>query len=228
MITDLLIIEQVINATGKGAYRSVKKILKYIIPLYVEKEILDPAIPTIHLRISDDRLIGFNTANSNNFCPWCEITKNQCKNGQNNWIISKSMSSLNENLTTYFGHKLHLLFNMISLKNHVLDKLHIMLYITDHLWKFEFWNIHGTNNWNYTSLIDDDKLCVLQNFNLTKLFDPECATLIKSLWDRFAKLYDLLKEKKTDPQYFHLKVKAWYKLFLKKMVIDFKTNTILE
>ncbi|PKB95838.1 hypothetical protein RhiirA5_435940 [Rhizophagus irregularis] len=53
-ITDPLIIEQVINATGKGAYRSVKKILEYIIPSYVEKGILDPAIPTIHLRISGD------------------------------------------------------------------------------------------------------------------------------------------------------------------------------
>ncbi|PKY61388.1 hypothetical protein RhiirA4_486285 [Rhizophagus irregularis] len=53
-ITDLLIIEQVINATGKGAYQSVKKILEYIIPSYVEKGILDPAIPTIHLRISGD------------------------------------------------------------------------------------------------------------------------------------------------------------------------------
>lgn len=53
-ITDPLIIEQVINATGKGAYRSVKKILEYIIPSYVEKGILDPAIPIIHLRISGD------------------------------------------------------------------------------------------------------------------------------------------------------------------------------
>ncbi|CAB4434537.1 unnamed protein product [Rhizophagus irregularis] len=111
----------------------------------------------------------------------CEITKNQRENGQNDWIISKSMSSLNENLTAYPGHKLPPLFNMISLKNHVSDKLHIMLYITDHLWKFEFWNIHGINNWNYTSLMGDDKLCVLRNFNLTKLFDPERAALIKSL-----------------------------------------------
>ncbi|GBC42733.2 hypothetical protein GLOIN_2v1777166 [Rhizophagus irregularis DAOM 181602=DAOM 197198] len=53
-ITDPLIIEQVINATGKDAYRSVKKILEYIIPSYVEKGILDPAIPTIYLRISGD------------------------------------------------------------------------------------------------------------------------------------------------------------------------------
>ena len=74
----------------------------------------------------------------------------------------------------------------------------------------------------------DNKLCVLQNFNLIKLFDPECAALIRSLWNGFAKLYDLLGEKKTDPQYFHLKVKEWYKLFLKKTVVDSKTNTILE
>ncbi|PKC53555.1 hypothetical protein RhiirA1_479071 [Rhizophagus irregularis] len=330
-ITDPLIIEQVINATGKGAYRSVKKILEYIIPSYVEKGILDPAIPTIHLRISGDgrnvgrkvkhvmitiallddsinickpnyhyttilfpgsenyptlkvaanaltqelqelsnvgivinntlwnfefffssdwkflaTCLGFNAANSNNFCPWCEITKNQRGNGQNDWTISKSMSSLNENPTAYPGHKLPPLFNMISLKNHVPDKLHIMLRITDRLWelvlqeikneglfnditrniiikemenlkiRFEFWNIHGTNNWNYTSLMGDDKLCVLRNFNLTKLFDPERAALIKSLWDGFAELYDLLGEKTTDPQYFRLKAKVWCELFLKK------------
>jgi hypothetical protein len=58
--------------------------------------------------------------------------------------------------------------------------------------------------------MEDDKLHVLQNFNLTKLFDPEHATLIKSLWDGFAELYNFLGEKKTDPQFFCLKVKAWY------------------
>src|SRR5581483_7734359 len=53
-ITDPLIIEQVVNATGKGAYRSIKKILEYIIPSYINKGKLDPTIPTIHLRISGD------------------------------------------------------------------------------------------------------------------------------------------------------------------------------
>src|SRR5581483_2404927 len=171
---------------------------------------------------------------------------------------SKSMSALNENPTAYPGHKLPPLFNMISLKNHVPDKLHIMLRITDRLWelvlqeikneglfnditrniivremenlkiRFEFWKIHGSDNWSYTSLMEDDKLCVLQNFNLTKLFDPERAVLIRSLWDGFAELYNLLGERNTDPQYFRLKAKAWYELFLKKTVIDSKTNTILE
>ncbi|POG57687.1 hypothetical protein GLOIN_2v1791449 [Rhizophagus irregularis DAOM 181602=DAOM 197198] len=74
----------------------------------------------------------------------------------------------------------------------------------------------------------DDKLHVLWNFNLAKFFNPERAALIKSLWNGFAKLYDLLGEIKTDPQYFRLKAKVWYELFLKKTVIDPKTNNILE
>ncbi|GES91624.1 hypothetical protein GLOIN_2v1809230 [Rhizophagus clarus] len=289
-IIDPTIIEQVVNATGKQAYRSIKKILEYIVPSYVNEGKLDPEIPVIHLRISGDRrnvgwkvkhvmitvalldnsmnlfksdyhytivlfsgtenystlkvvttaliqelqklsntgmvingifwrfelffsfdwkflsiCLGFNAANSNHFCPWCEITKNQHENGKSDWVISKSMSVLSENPTAYPGHKLPSLFNMISLKNHIPDKLHIMLRITNRLWelemenlkiRFEFWKIHSTNNWNYTSLMGDDKLCVLQNFNLTKLFDPERAALIKSLWDGFAELYDLLGEKK--------------------------------
>ncbi|PKY31957.1 hypothetical protein RhiirB3_449833 [Rhizophagus irregularis] len=270
-ITDPLIIEQVINATGKGAYRSVKKILEYIIPSYVEKGILDPAIPTIYLRISGDgqnvgksenyptlkvaanaltqelqelsnvgivinntlwnfefffssdwkflaTCLGFNAANSNNFCPWCEITKNQHGNGQNNdWIISKSMSSLNKNPTAYPGHKLPSLFNMISLKNHVPDKLHIMLRITDCLWELVLQEIKNERLFNDIT----QNIIIKEMENLKIRFEfwniHERAVLIKNLWDGFAELYDLLGEKKTDTQYFRLKAKAWYKLFLKKM-----------
>ena len=93
--------------------------------------------------------------------------------------------------------------------------------------RFEFWKIRDTNNWNYTSLMGDDKLCVLRNFDLTKLFNSERASLIKSLWIGFAELYDLLGEKETDPQYFCLKAKIWYELFLKKTVVDPITNNIL-
>uniref|UniRef100_U9T6F7 Uncharacterized protein n=1 Tax=Rhizophagus irregularis (strain DAOM 181602 / DAOM 197198 / MUCL 43194) TaxID=747089 RepID=U9T6F7_RHIID len=53
-ITDLIIVEQVNSAIGKGAYRSIKKILKYIVPAYIQNEKLDPASPIIHLRISGD------------------------------------------------------------------------------------------------------------------------------------------------------------------------------
>ena len=62
----------------------------------------------------------------------------------------------------------------------------------------------------------DDKLCVLKNFDLTKLFDSKCAELIKSLWDGFAELYDLLGKRETDPQLFRLKAKEWYELFFKE------------
>ena len=342
-ITDPLIIEQVVSAIGKGAYRSIKKILEYIIPAYIQKGELDPTIPIIHLRISgdgrnvgrkvkhvmitmallDDSInlfksdyhytivlfpgtenystlkvatnaliqelqelsnvgmvindilwnfelffssdwkflaicLGFNAANSNHFCPWCKITKNQRGDGQIEWIISKSMATLNENPRAYPGHQLPPLFNMIPLENYIPDKLHIMLRITDHLWelvlqeikneglfnnitrniiikemetlkiRFEFWKIRDTDNWSYTSLMGNDKLCVLQNFDLTKLFDPERAALIKSLWDGFAELYNLLGEKTTDPHYFRLKAKEWYELFLKKTILDPETNIILE
>ena len=48
-ITDSMIVEQVVNAVGKGAYRSVKKILEYIVPAYIQKGKLNPLIPIIHL-----------------------------------------------------------------------------------------------------------------------------------------------------------------------------------
>ena len=73
----------------------------------------------------------------------------------------------------------------------------------------------------------DDKLSVFRKFNLAKLFDPERTILIKSLWNGFAELYDLLGKKETDPQLFRLKAKAWYELFLKKTVVDPETNIIL-
>ncbi|PKY61698.1 hypothetical protein RhiirA4_523271, partial [Rhizophagus irregularis] len=341
-ITDPIIVEQVNSAIGKGAYRSIKKILKYIVPAYIQNEKLDPASPIIHLRISGDgrnvgrkvkhvmitvallddsaklfepnyhytvvlfpgtenystlkiaadtlirelqelssigmvidnivwnfklyfssdwkflaTCLGFNAANSNYFCPWCEIAKNQRGDRQTEWIISKKMSILNENPKAYPGHHSPPLFNMIPLDHYVPDKLHIMLRITDRLWelvlqeikneglfnditrniiikemetlkiRFEFWKIRDTDNWCYTSLMGNDKLCVLRKFNLAKLFDPERAALIRSLWNGFAELYDLLGERETNPHYFRLKAKEWYELFLKKTVVNPETNIIL-
>ena len=55
-----MIIEQVVNAVGKGAYWSIKKILEYIVPIYIQKGKLDPIIPTIYLWISgDSRNVGW-------------------------------------------------------------------------------------------------------------------------------------------------------------------------
>ncbi|PKC08757.1 hypothetical protein RhiirA5_416548 [Rhizophagus irregularis] len=295
-ITDPIIVEQVNSAIGKDAYRSIKKILKYIVPAYIQNEKLDPASPIIHLRISGDgrnvgqkvkhvmitiallddsaklfesnyhytvvlfpgienystlkiaadtlirelqelssigmvidnivwnfklyfssdwkflaTCLGFNVANSNYFCPWCEIAKNQRGDRQTEWIISKKMSILNENPKAYPGHHSPPLFNMIPLDHYVPDKLHIMLRITDQIEtlkiRFEFWKICDTDNWCYTFLMGNDKLCVFRKFNLAKLFDPEHAALIRSLWNGFAELYDLLGERETNPHYFRLKAK---------------------
>ncbi|GBC23551.2 uncharacterized protein OCT59_011154 [Rhizophagus irregularis] len=117
---------------------------------------------------------------------------------------------------------------MISLKNHVPDKLHIMLCITDHLWELVLQEIKNKRLFNDITR----NIIIKEMENLKIRFEfwniHERTALIKSLWDGFAELYDLLGEKKTDPQYFRLKAKVWCELFLKKTVIDFKTNTILE
>lgn len=341
-ITDLEIIEQMVKVIGKGAHRSVKKLLTYVVPAYIQKGNyktmvkgigkgahhsrkitylcralqkgkLDPLSPIIHLRISGDGrnvgrkvkhvmitvaflddsaelfkshshyttvlfpgtedyttlrvaadafiqelqelekdglfidgvwwkfdlyfssdwkflaiCLGFNAANSNHFCPWCTISKNQ--RGQRiEWTISKSMNILNLNPIAYPGHNLPPLFGMIPLTNYVPDKLHIMLRITDRLWelalqeiknedlfnditrniiikemkklkiRFEFWKIRDNGLWDYTSLMGDDKLRVLRYFDLSVLFASERATLIRRLWNGFAKLYDIMGSSTTDP-----------------------------
>ncbi|GES85286.1 hypothetical protein GLOIN_2v1488672 [Rhizophagus clarus] len=268
---DPTIIEQVVNATGKGAYRSIKKILEYIVPLYVNEEKLDPEIPVIHLRISGDRrnvgrkvkhvmitvallddsmnlfksdyhytiVLFLGTENYSTLKVATNALIQELQELSNtgmvindifwrksDWVISKSMSVLSENPTAYPELVLQEIKNE-GLFNDITQNI-IIKEIKNLKIQFEFWKIHGTDNWNYTSLMGDDQFCVLRNFNLTKLFDPECAALIKSLWDGFAELYDLLGGKKTDSQYFHLKAKVWYELFLKKTVVDPKTNTILE
>ncbi|PKK57175.1 hypothetical protein RhiirC2_798546 [Rhizophagus irregularis] len=161
----------------------------------------------------------------------CEIAKNQHGDRQTEWIISKKMSILNENPKAYLDHHSPPLFNMIPLDHYVPDKLHIMLRITDQMEtlkiRFEFWKICDTDNWCYTFLMGNDKLCVLRKFNLAKLFDPEYVALIRSLWNGFAELYDLLEEREINPHYFRLKAKEWYELFLKKTVVNLETNIIL-
>ncbi|PKK57727.1 hypothetical protein RhiirC2_721035, partial [Rhizophagus irregularis] len=72
-ITDLIIVEQVNSAISKDAYWSIKKILKYIIPAYIQNEKLDPISPIIHLHISGD---GRNIKRK------CEIAKNQREDRQ--------------------------------------------------------------------------------------------------------------------------------------------------
>ena len=54
--------------------------------------------------------------------------------------------------------------------------------------------------WNYTSLMGDDKLKVLRNFNLYQILPPSRARKIRELWDRFNQIYLNLKLKDYDSQ----------------------------
>jgi hypothetical protein len=78
--------------------------------------------------------LGLNCANSTYFCPWCTVTKHDQGDLSKDWKITKNMDNLKENATCYPGHIKQPLFNMIPIKNWVVDELHIMLRITDRLW----------------------------------------------------------------------------------------------
>ena len=47
--------------------------------------------------------------------------------------------------------------------------------------KFHFWLEVGSTNWQYTSLMEQDKLIILQHFDLTKIFPRSRANQIRSL-----------------------------------------------
>src|ERR1044072_3167084 len=58
-ITDPEVIQMVYESIGNGGQRSIIKILEYLISSLIERGILDPNNPTIHLRISgDERNVG--------------------------------------------------------------------------------------------------------------------------------------------------------------------------
>ncbi|RHZ86208.1 hypothetical protein Glove_53g56 [Diversispora epigaea] len=133
---------------------------------------------------------------------------------------------------------------MIPIGNIVFDELHVFLRITDRLWElvlseikerglfnnltrkiildemkrlkisFQFWENKDSHNWEYTSLVGDDKKKVLEFFNLELLFRPSRAHLIRKLWDGFNSLYCALKNKKTNPLEFKKQAKEWLILFL--------------
>ncbi|GES74054.1 hypothetical protein GLOIN_2v1503809 [Rhizophagus clarus] len=73
------------------------------------------------------------------------------------------------------GHIHSPLIDMIAIDHIIFDKLYIFLRITDQLWELENKEFH---NWEYTSLMGDDKEKVLRFFNLKLLFGPFQAQLI--------------------------------------------------
>ncbi|CAG8799411.1 13100_t:CDS:2, partial [Gigaspora margarita] len=80
---------------------------------------------------------------------------------------------------------------------------------------FQFWNEKNNNNLSYTSLMGPDKLKILQNFNLTKVFQSTTrAVQVQNLWNQFYELYNLMQDKKTTERVFRAKVQHWLTFFL--------------
>ena len=50
---------------------------------------------------------------------------------------------------------------------------------------FEFWQSQGSNNWNYTSLMGEDKMKVLKNFDIESVLPKDRSDLIHELWNDF-------------------------------------------
>ncbi|RHZ67232.1 hypothetical protein Glove_302g9 [Diversispora epigaea] len=177
--------------------------------------------------------LGLNAANSKYFCPWCEISKGQQGDLSLEWKINTTINNIHQNYKCYRGHICPAIFDMIPLQNWVPDELHIMLRITDVLWQLVIDELKsrntwgnkarnviieemklGSSTWQYTSLMGQDKLTVLQHFNLSKLFSHSRAIQIRNLWDNFYLLHKAMKDFNTDAKMFSNDTHAWLHQFL--------------
>ncbi|GES80397.1 hypothetical protein GLOIN_2v1477112 [Rhizophagus clarus] len=149
-----------------------------------------------------------------------------------------------EDINTYNGHHSTPLFSMISLDNWIPDELHIMLRVMDRLWNlllheieesgyfndiareiivkeinrikvnFHFWQEKDCRSWSFTSLMGQDKLKVLEFFDLNKVLPPTRANVIRNLWNGFFNLYTAIRDPTTDPKIFKKNAKMLLKIFL--------------
>ena len=186
--------------------------------------------------------LGINNATATNFCPWCLCSKSDHSKLELEWNISKEIGVIKTNYQAYAGHKHAPLFSMIPLIHWIPDELHLMLRITDRLWSlmleeteykrnerireqiknemsrirvhFEFWKNQGSNNWCYTSLMGEDKMKVLKNFDIESILPKNRSDLIRELWNDFDRLYTALRDSTTDPNFFKIQAKLWLNKFL--------------
>ncbi len=85
---------------------------------------------------------------------------------------------------------------------------------------FEFWQSQGSNNWNYTSLMGEDKMKVLKNFDIESVLPKNRSDLIHELWNDFDILYTALRDSTTDPAFLKNKAKLWLNKFLTPSIGD--------
>ncbi|PKK74670.1 hypothetical protein RhiirC2_774502 [Rhizophagus irregularis] len=139
---------------------------------------------------------GLNGPTSKFFCPWCLCSKDLHRDLSKDWRIEKNMEQIATKHDAIKGHIHPPLFSMISIDHIVFDEL------------------HESHNWEYTSLMGDDKETVLKFFNLKLLFKPSCTRLIRNLWDQFYQLYCALRNETTNPMQLKQQARDWLSLFL--------------
>ncbi|CAJ0900386.1 7216_t:CDS:2 [Entrophospora sp. SA101] len=166
--------------------------------------------------------LGINNATANHFCPWCLCSKFDHSKLEKEWKISKKMEIIKVNYQAYPGHKLQPLFPMIPLTHWIPDELHLMLRITDRLWVLMLpeTNYQNSKNWSYTSLMGEDKLKVLKNFNLESVLPENRSTIIHQLWNGFDNLYTALQDPTTNPIVFKNQAKSLLTKFLTPSIGD--------
>ncbi|CAG8503567.1 600_t:CDS:2, partial [Racocetra fulgida] len=57
---------------------------------------------------------------------------------------------------------------------------------------FDFWQNQKTKLWKFISLIDSDKLKIIENFNLNIILPPKRAKKVQKVWLGFCELYQML------------------------------------
>ncbi|CAG8827829.1 2731_t:CDS:2 [Gigaspora margarita] len=174
---DQNIVETVIESVGKGAYRSIKNILAYLIPIWIQNRILNLKSKNIYLRISDLEEIknGFvdrqgrlwkiylyfsadwkmlalclvhKAANANYFCLWCNCIKDENGNFEKDWRISKNIDIVNQNYINMNRHIKKPIFFIISLHNWIIDELHLLLHVWDRLWSLVIAELKATKSFD--------------------------------------------------------------------------------
>ncbi|GET63631.1 hypothetical protein GLOIN_2v1482032 [Rhizophagus irregularis DAOM 181602=DAOM 197198] len=60
----------------------------------------------------------------------------------------------------------------------------------------------------------NDKIKVLQFFDLLKILSKQRANMIRNLWNKFYELYIKMKDQKTNAEEFQNDAKNWLTLFL--------------
>ncbi|PKK64132.1 hypothetical protein RhiirC2_716492, partial [Rhizophagus irregularis] len=179
-IEDEAIVQEVIDAVGKGGYRNIKDILQYLVPDLIQKGILNPHQPTINLRISGDgRNVGRKVKHvmvavailddkstlhkpnhyhttilypgcenydslSNVMAPFCHDLRNLKEQG----LV---INNIKWNFQLYFSSDWKFLATCLGFNGAYNEMKKIKI-------NFQFWQDQGSKAWNYTSLMEDDKL----------------------------------------------------------------------